>query len=374
MKTIRVLHILQRMEAAGIQTFLMNIYRVIDREKIQFDFLVHYKESQFYDDEILKMGGRIYKLSVREDFNIIKYKKELRRFFREHNEYQVVHGHMETLSEIWEKEVKRAHIPTIIVHSHTAGFNEKNFIKLAAKEYFRKSYGKYAGKWLACSYAAGEFMFPDKNYEVIPNAVEVNKFKFSGDKRKIREAIGIGNDFVIGHVGRFHPLKNHMFIIDIAEKLHLILPGAKVILVGDGELRGQIESEIIKRGLENVVMLMGNRQDVSLLYSAMDAFIMPSLYEGLPLSGVEAQAAGLRCFFSDTITKEIKITELSEFLSLESGAESWAFKIAEASQEKRERERYADLVAQRGYDIMTLSNRLTSIYLSACEEGCYASD
>lgn len=368
MEPIRVLHILQRMEAAGIQTLLMNLYRVIDRNKVQFDFLVQYKEKNFYDDEIEAMGGKIYKLSVREDYNVLKYRKELRKFFAEHKEYKVVHGHMETLSNIWEEEAKRAQIPTVIVHSHIAGFNEKNLLKLLIKEYYRFSYGRYADEWFACSRAAGDFMFPNKDYKVIHNAIDTRKFVYTDAKREMRAKLGLKDEFVVGHVGRFHPQKNHMFLVNIAEKLEKIIPNMKIMLIGDGDLRSEIEEEIEKKKLNKFFMILGNRQDVNILYSAMDAFVLPSLYEGLPLVGVEAQAAGLNCFFSNTVTDEVKITDRAHFIQLDAGAQVWAEKIAESKKDNRKREGYADIVAHSGYDIYDLADKLSKFYISAYEE------
>lgn len=358
---IRVLHILQRMEAAGIQTFLMNIYRKIDRKKIQFDFLVHYKEDEFYDNEIRELGGRIYKFSVREDFNLLRYRKDIRSFFETHKEYKVVHGHMETLSNIWEDEANRAGIPMIIAHSHTAGFNEKNKLKLFVKEFFRRCYGKHAHMRLACSKAAGDFMFRGASYELVYNATDIEKFRFSEEKRNIRRKLGLKDEFVIGHVGRFHPSKNHKFIIEIAIELRKILPNVKVLLAGEGDLFNEIKKEIEEKCLDYIVLL-GNRSDVDYIYSAMDAFVMPSLFEGLPLVGIEAQASGLPCYFSSSITDELGVTDLAHFISLEKDAKYWAEKISESIKINTNRTQYADIVGNYGYDINVLISNLIGLY------------
>lgn len=359
---IRVLHILQRMEAAGIQTFLMNIYRIIDREKVQFDFLVHYKEDEFYDEEIRMLGGCIYKFSVREDYNIVKYRKEIKKFFGEHKEYHIIHAHMETLSNIWEVEAKKAGMKAIISHAHTAGYNQKNVIKLMIKNYYKKNYGKYSNKLFACSNAAGQFMFQNRKYEVVPNAIDVSKFEFSEEYRKYRKSLEIQDELVIGHVGRFHPSKNHMFLLDIAEYLMKKHYKIKLLLVGDGEIKQQIENEVKKRKLEDVVTMVGNRDDVNVLYSVMDIFVMPSMFEGLPLVGVEAQAAGLASLFSNTITKELQLTDVAEFMDLEYGVEAWATKIIEMSKETIDRKKYAMIIGEKGYDIKMLTDKLVNIY------------
>ena len=367
---VRVLHILQKMEAAGIQTLLMNIYRRIDRSKVQFDFLVQYKEDQFYDQEVQSLGGHIYKFSVREDYNTIKYRKQIRRFFSEHREYKVIHGHMETFSNIWEEEASRARIPVIITHSHTAGFNEKNKIKLFIKEYYRKHYGVYATHHFACSKAAGEFMFGYKNkdYQLIPNEIDIEQFRFDVEKRKIRESLDITNQFVVGHVGRFHPSKNHFFMLQIVEDLKKIIPNFKTVFIGDGDLRKEIEKIVTDKGLNDTVLFLGNRKDVSILYSALDAFIMPSLYEGLPLVGVEAQASGVSCLFSDKITEELKVTNNVVFLPINDGPDIWVEKLVSISKQKCDKAHYADEVKQHGYDINDLVNWLQNLYITAYEE------
>ena len=371
-KPIRVLHVLQRMEAGGIQTFLMNIYRKIDRKKIQFDFLVHYKSEEFYDKEIYSLGGKIYKFSAREDFNLIKYRYEIRDFFASHKEYNIVHGHMETLSNIWESEARKAGIHNIICHAHTAGYNEKNYIKLLFKYYFRYTYGKKSTICLACSNLAGNFMFPKKDYKLIKNAIDVDNFKFSENDRKIiRNKLNCNEDtIVLGNVGRLHPSKNQLFILEIAKELKKITSNFKIILIGEGELKKYIEDKIEQYNLKNFVTLLGKRKDVNTLYSAMDLFIMPSLYEGLPLTGVEAQTSGLKCIFSTEITKEIKLTNLVHFLSLDDSPSFWANKIIELSKEKlMNRKKYAEVVSNSGYDINDLVKNISTFYMQLDKKG-----
>lgn len=368
---IRVLHILQRMEAGGVQTFLMNIYRKIDRTKVQFDFLVHYEEKEFYDNEIYEMGGRIYKFSVRENFDILKYKREIKKFFKEHTEYSIVHGHMETLSNVWEKEAKKAGIPNIICHAHTAGYNERNIIKLLIKHYFKYSYGRNSTIRFACSDIAGKFMFSGLDYRLINNAIDIEKFKFSQEQRnKIRTNLKIDNCLVIGNVGRLHPSKNQLFLIEIAKELNDMSIDAKTLLIGDGELKKAIKEKISEYGLENHVILLGKRSDVNLFYSAMDFFVMPSLYEGLPLTGVEAQTSGVQCLFSSEITKELELSDIAHFLPLSETAFFWANKIKNLSKIKyADRSAYADIISKRGYNIHLLVQEMTELYLSLNKRG-----
>lgn len=359
---IRVLHLLQRMEPAGVQSFLMNLYRNIDRSIVQFDFLVHYKEHQFYDDEIERMGGRIYKLSVREDYNLIAYTKELRAFFRQHREYSVLHGHMETLSSIWMAEAERAGIPTRIAHSHTAGFGVG--AKAVVRQLFRHQYPLHATDLFACSKAAGDFMFSGRKYRLIPNAIDTSRFAFKQDVREsVRIELGINTStFVVGSVGRFHVSKNYSFLIKVMEKLAALKSDCVLLLVGDGEERGRLESEIDERGLEGIVRFVGKREDVHRFYQAFDAFVLPSRYEGLPLVGIEAQASGCPAFFSTGVSAETGITDLATFLPLDVGPEAWARAIINA-ETASPREAYAVAVANAGYDVHRLAENMTRFYL-----------
>ena len=362
-KPIRILHITQRMEAAGVQTFLMNIYRKIDRERVQFDFLVHYTKRDFYDDEIESLGGKVYRLSVREDYNLVKYKSEIHQFFQLHSEYRIVHGHMETLSNVWEKEAFNAGIPFIITHAHTADFSERNPFKLLIKQYFRHTFGRYSSYRFACSDAAGCFMFGSNNYTIIPNAIDLDKFRYDSiNRNKIRNDLGIHDKIVIGSVGRFHRQKNYEFLVRIAREMISLKDNTIFIIVGDGDLRETIDRQIIEYGLKEQIILLGNRNDVYSVYSAMDVFLMPSLVEGLPLVGVEAQATGLPCLFSDSITKELGITDRAFYMSLDETEKRWAERILELSSINTHRIEYKDVVRNAGYDINCLVNRISSFY------------
>ena len=211
---IRVLHILQRMEAGGTQALLMNIYRKIDRTKVQFDFLVVYKEKQFYDDEIEKMGGHVYKLSFREDLNLPKFQKDLAVFFAQHHEYKIVHCHAYTIGYFCLKAAKKAGIPVRIAHSHN---NETvHDIKYLPKLFMQRMFTKNATDLFACSEEAGKYLFKDKPFQVLKNAIDSQNFIADADTRnEIRKELGLKDKFVVGHVGRLHPQKNHYFLIDV---------------------------------------------------------------------------------------------------------------------------------------------------------------
>ncbi len=364
---IKVLEVCQRMEAAGVQSFLMNMYRNMDREKVQMDFLVHYKEDQFFDDEIMKLGGKVYKLSVREDYNLFKYFYELYKFYKTHPEYKIVHGHMDTLGFFYLGIAKICGVPVRIAHSHNS------FIQTGIKRPFRmlmiKLYSKPANKLAACSKNAGEFMFGNSKFEVINNAIDTKKYKFNNELRlKKRKEIGFSdNDIVVGNVGRFHKSKNQIFLIDVLNELKKINKSYKLLLVGSGEKESEIKKKIKEFNLESDVTILSNRRDVDELYQAMDGFIMPSFYEGLPVTGIEAQASGLPCFFSDTVTKAVNITNNSYFMSLKSNEKKWAQDINERI-ENFERKDVSELVKRNGYDAMIEAKKLEQRYLDLFKE------
>ena len=230
---IRVLHILQRMEAGGTQALLMNIYRKIDRTKVQFDFWVVYKEKQFYDDEIESMGGHVYKLSFREDLNLPKFQKDLKNFFKQHHEYQIVHCHAYTIGYFCLKAAKKAGIPVRIAHSHN---NETvHDIKYLPKLFMQRLFTLNATDLFACSEEAGKYLFKDKPFRVLKNAIDSQQFIANENtRREVRQELGLENKFVVGHVGRLHPQKNHDFLIDVFAEIKKKQPDAELILVGTG--------------------------------------------------------------------------------------------------------------------------------------------
>lgn len=337
MEAIRILHVVPNMNSGGIENLIMNIYRNIDRSKVQFDFLVHYEKKGFFDDEIEKLGGKIYRFSIREDNNIFKYIKDLNKFFKEHKEYKVIHGHMASLGFIYLGIAKKHKVPVRIAHSHGTSHlrNLKGYIKFVTFKLIKyKSNVNFA-----CSTEAGRYLFGEKiKFEFIPNAIDMKKFKYNKQIREeVRTKLNIKNEqLVIGNIGRFNLQKNHSFLLYIFNEVVKQDKNAVLLLIGTGELENDIKQKIKELQLENNVKLLGVRKDVDKLYQAMDVFVMPSLFEGLPLTGVEAQASNLKCYFSDTITKEVVISNNIEFLSLKLTPKQWADKIVKGAKYVRE--------------------------------------
>lgn len=362
-KPIRVLHVCQRMESAGVQSFIMNVYRNIDRSKVEFDFLVHYKEDQFYDKEIENYGGKIYKLSVREDYNFFKYLKELDLFFKTHK-YDVIHGHMDTLGYFYLKYAKKYNIPIRIAHAHTDSV--QNGFKKIPRKLMIKLYGKNANYHFACSQDSGNYMFKD-DFRVFRNGIDVKRFKYNEETRnKVRKEFKIEDKFVVGNVGRLHVVKNQEFILKLIKELKTSIPNIYFLLIGDGELEDYIISKIKEYDITDNVLMLKNRSDVNELYQAMDIFLLPSLFEGIPLVGIEAQAAGLPCVFSDKVNNKLSVTDNCTFISLDE-FDIWKKRIIEIK-DKFKRKNTEDSIIRSGYDSYNVAKDLENFYLTACKD------
>lgn len=360
---IRVLHILQRMEAGGTQALLMNIYRKIDRTKVQFDFLVVYKEKQFYDDEIEKMGGHVYKLSFREDLNLPKFQKELADFFAQHHEYQIVHCHAYTIGYFCLKAAKKAGIPVRIAHSHSnAAVHD---VKLPLKLIMQKLFTIYSTDLFACSEEAGKFAFKAKKFGIVQNAIDSQKFIADANIREeIRKALRVETKFVVGHVGRMQPEKNHDFLIDVFAEIKKKKQNAELILVGTGPLEEKVRSKVADKGLADCVQFLGNRKDMNRIYQAMDVFVFPSLFEGLGIVAIEAQAAGVPIVCSEGLPPETDITPIYRKLLLSDGAEKWANAALEMAQNPKAHTNMQQYVIDAGFDMDATAKYMESYYLN----------
>ena len=326
-KTIRILNIVPNMRAAGIETFIMNVYRNIEREKVQFDFLVHDEKKEFFDDEIENLGGKIHRLTFKDDKNIFKYIKDLNNFFKNHKEYQIVHGHMQSMMPLYLLIAKINKVPIRIAHSHNGNYEKtlKGFI-LHVFSRFSKLFSTH--NW-ACSKIAGEYLFGKSKFDIYYNGINVEKFKYDLNLREnVRKKFNIENKIVLLHVGRFELQKNHEFLINLFEKYCSINKNAILLLLGEGKLKNKIQDLVSAKGLKDNVIFMGIRDDVNEIMQAADFFLLPSLYEGLPVVGVEAQYSNIRCLFSNTITEEVKISNQAIFLKTNDEYDSWIKSIS----------------------------------------------
>ena len=361
---IRVLHVLGGLSLGGAESRIMDLYRNIDREKIQFDFLVHSAAEEHFDKEILSLGGRIYRVPRFKVYNWFGYKKALKQFFSAHKEFRAVHGHMTSTASIYLPIAKKEGIPITIAHSRSAGV--PGGLKGVVTKWLRRTLKYKADYCLACSKEAGEAVYGKKwvqkgKVEVIPNAIATEKYGYDDDVRNAcRAELGLTDKLVIGHVGSFREPKNHTFLIQVFAKIREKRQDAVLLLLGEGVLMNKVKQQVAEAGLEDSVKFLGNKADVSTYYQAMDFLVFPSLYEGLPGTVIEAQTAGLRCLISDTITDEVRITDLVESYSLDKTAAEWAAYVLEHCEYER-RSRLSD-VKKAGFDIQAQIERYQEIY------------
>ena len=304
-KPIIVAQIMGKWVGGGVESVIMNYYRHLDHSKVQFDFICDEDSTRIPYDEIKKLGGRVFLVPKYQ--NLPKYLKVLEKLFKE-NQYRIVHSNINTLSVFPLYAAKKAGVPIRISHSHSTS-NPKEWKRNLIKNILRPFSKRYATDYFACSELAGRYLFGNKTFDqgevkIIHNAIDIEKFKFDEvARKKLRKELGIKDStVVIGHVGRFVQQKNHTFLVDVFNEYHRKKPDSKLLLVGSGPLENEIKKKVERLDLEDSVLFLGQRDDINKLYSVMDVFCLPSLYEGLPVVGVEAQAAGLPCVFSDKIT------------------------------------------------------------------------
>ncbi|WP_224723465.1 glycosyltransferase family 1 protein [Paenibacillus vietnamensis] len=357
------------MNRGGLETMLMNYYRQMDRSKIQFDFIVHRTEAGHYDREIEALGGRIYRMPAIRPGNYMQYFSQLDQFFRDYPHYKVVHSHINENSSFVMRAARKAGVPCRIMHSHLSDLGIDK--KLPFRIYARLAMRDHPSSYFACSENAGKWLFGRRladsgKVTVLHNAVNVSEFRFNAAVREqIRNEIGAGDRLVIGHIGRFNEQKNHDFLLDIFKAVLDKEPDALLVLAGEGHLRPAIEKKIERLGLTGSVRLLGVRGDVARLLQGFDLFLFPSLFEGLPVVLVEAQAAGLTCIVSDTITAEADVTGRLQFVGLKQPPEYWARQIAAASREHADT---AESLRKRGYDTATMAKWLSDYYMNHAAE------
>ncbi len=338
---------------------LMNYYRHIDRSEIQFDFLTHRPDKDDYDDEILSLGGKVYYAPRLYPQNYGAYFRFMKAFFEEHHEYKIMHSHIDAMSYIPLKAGMKNGVPVRIAHSHNTSI-DRDF-KYLLKMYYRSRITGVATDFLACGEEAGQFLFGNKDFRIIPNAIDNTDFVFDGDKRiQKRQELGLKDQFVVGHIGRISYQKNHNFLIEIFAEITKLIPDAQLLIIGVGEKEQEIRRLVNSKGLDDNVRFLGKRTDVDELYQVMDAFVMPSFFEGVPVVGIEAQFTKLPCFFSDKVPKEVSFCENTYFLPLHQKASEWAqFIVNNVDVSDRQNNRIMD----NKYDINESYHLLQDYYL-----------
>lgn len=365
---VRVLHALGRMNMGGIESFIMNVYRAIDRGRVQFDFLVSARDNK-WEPDIKALGGRIYYIPPRNE-SLSAYRKNVDRFFSEHaSEYGAVHVHVSSLSSVYILKAAGKHgIRTRIIHGHSTG------IKGSSLHYLlhwsnKPRLSRLATHCFACSDKARRWLFAGtgclSGSEIINNGIITDDFTYNPQKRlQARRMLGIGDDIIaVCHVGSFIEVKNHDFLLDIFGKLKALDERYVLFLVGDGPLRPMIEEKAAALGLEDSVVMLGLRDDVSLLMQGFDCLVFPSLFEGLPVTLVEAQASDLKVVCSDTISRMAAISDDIRFVSLNTSPSEWA-RIIDGRIGDGNRKNNSELIRRAGFDIHAIADRLQKLYVA----------
>lgn len=367
---IRVAQIMGKWLGGGVESVVMNYYRNIDRNKVQFDFICDEDSKYIPKEEIENLGGKVILIPPYQ--KPFKYHKELKRVLKDGN-YKIVHSHINTLSIFPLRAAKKAGVPIRIAHSHSTtnkAEKKKNMMKMTLRPFSKK----YATHYFCCSELAGRWLFGDKTYDsgnvfLLNNAINLDKFKYNkkirDEKRKELELAD--NILAIGHIGRFVAQKNHTFLIDVFNEIHKKNDNAILLLAGQGPLQEEIKNKVQELGLESKVKFLGQINDTYKLYQALDIFVLPSLYEGLPVVGVEAQATGLLCELSNDMTKETKVLDTTRFISLNTSAEEWATIILD-DYSKFKRHDTTSEITKNNFNIKNETSKLENEYYLLLKE------
>lgn len=365
MSLIRVLYILPALNfCGGMENYAMNYYRRINKSKIQIDFITHTNLELSFKNEIESLGGKVYQFPVFTIKNFIDIQKKINQFlFMHKNEYRIIHCHMANAAYFYFKVAKKYGINIRILHSHQPSAADKITHKI--RNYPLLYLGeKLATHRVACTELAGKFLFRNQPFTIIKNAIDVNKFVFNFDKRiELRKKLGIGDKFVIGHVGRFCPVKNHKFLLQIFNEILKKYKNAYLVLIGNGEDKQKIKEYIQFLNLTNNVMIIPPCENVNDYYQIFDVFVFPSLYEGLGIVLIEAQCAGLMVYASsENIPKDVQVTSNLKFISLKDSASVWANNIL--NNINYIRTNHNKEIRNSGYDINNEVKILENYYLS----------
>lgn len=369
---IKVLILDTVMDRGGAETMIMNYYRNIDRKKIQFDFLVHRDYRAAYEDEIEKLGGKIYRICPPYPQNYFKYCRDFNKFLDTHPEYQIIHSNMMELGLFAYKVAKKRNIPIIICHSHTSEPRKYSLnFKSNVRNLYKKLILRYITHYFTCGKQAGISLYGKKNIDkfiIMPNAIDSKKFIYNKDTdNNIRKKFKIENKFVVGHVGRFFEAKNHFFIIDIFYSITKKCDDAVLLLVGGGELDNSrmnlIKNKAKNLGILDKIIFTGVVDNVNEIMQTFDVFILPSLQEGFPVVMVEAQAVGLKCIISNNVPSECDITGNVEILSLEDSADEWADHILNYKNSYSKTNMQKKII-EKNYDIVNNARWLENFYIN----------
>lgn len=373
---IRVLQLCS-LTAGGIEGFVMNVYRNTNKNKIVFDFLSYFDKDieQFYENEVLDLGSKVYKTG---SWN---YKNPLRKHFSrakslynilKDNNYKIVHIHAS--DNVWIEDAfvaKIARVPVIIVHSHNSMIpkqEKRYFFKKILHYIFKPLWRMVATDYFSCSDLAAKYLYSNRlisenKVKIVKNGIDAKQYIFDLDKQdRYRNELNLNDKFVIGHIGRFAYQKNHTFLIDIFKEIHKVDKSAILLLVGSGELEQDIRNKVKDLGLDDFVIFYGITNQIANLMQAMNVFVLPSHFEGLPLVGIEAQASGLKLIVSDNVSTQMKLTDSVKYLSLNQTAKEWADEILKYKDGYDRKNTFKE-ISENGYNIDEVAKILEEFYL-----------
>jgi glycosyltransferase involved in cell wall biosynthesis len=373
-KPVHILH-MAPLGAGGITSLVINLASQVDTSKVVFDYLTFYDRKELNEDNALQYGGE--KIVV----PIYRYKnKIIRGLYKFFGTIKILRKHKPDIIHINASfpydimvgiSAKLAGVKSVFFHSHNSSMKKDTSIRGKIMPLCQKLIPIVSDCNLACSELAAQFMFPkkiiqNKNYTIVNNGIEVDKYVYNSSVRKeYRQKLNLEDKFVVGHIGRFNPQKNHSFLISIFDEIQSKRSDAVLLLIGIGELQEEIKALVEEKGLRDKVIFYGATYEVPKMIQAMDCFLLPSLYEGLPVACVEAQSAGLPVIMSDTITKEVALTDLAEYLPLSLSAEEWADNILKFADSHSQRKDMSQEIRQKGFDIKDVAEKLTAMYLGA---------
>lgn len=367
---IRILQVFGRLNRGGAETMLMNIYRKIDLTKVQFDFVVHSGQEDDYCQEIVQRGGKIYRIRKFTGINLIAYCEDWVRLYKTIKNTSIVHGHMRSTASIYLL-IAKLFGKTTIIHSHSVS-NGKGLVA-CIKGLLQLPLRIIPDYYFACSENAGKWLFgkrklKDRNFHILKNGIDIDRFRFSLEtRRKVRKSLGIEGQFVVGTTGRIVDVKNPFLIVSIFNYLQFRFPDTKLLWIGSGELEEEVKTKVKDMSLDDKVLFLGTRENVSDYLNGMDLFLFPSKWEGLGLAVIEAQASGLPCLISENLPKEVEITGLIKRESLNASLEQWGNTLIEMKRdyEKRGlsfREEVWKDIENAGYGVEKISKGLERFY------------
>lgn len=346
------------MDRGGVSTFMMNVYEKMHSEKIQIDFLVHTLSKGVRDEDILNLGGKIFRVPARGK-NPLKNYRQIKQIMLDGN-YDVVHAHADAGNSTILSIAKECDIPIRISHCHNTNYTNKSLLKKFLNEQLKKQIPRYATHLWACSEKAGEWLYGNHSFEVIPNAIDVQKFIYSPQLSKdLRKELNLENKFVIGHVGRFDYQKNHDFLLKVFAEVVHEREDAHLVLIGKGELEEVIKKQANQLGILDKISFLGESSNVNKLINVFDVGVFPSLFEGFSIAMVEMQVNGLSLVVSDTVPSEINLTDNIRFLSLDETIKYWCKTILET---KGRDNGAVDKIIAKGYNLSDMVNKLTKTY------------